>query len=37
MVNRDGAMEDTVEQIEAILVAEKLRVVRRLANSEIAT
>ena len=31
VVNRDGAMEETVEQIEAILVAEKLRVPRRLA------
>jgi guanylate kinase len=29
VVNRDGAMEETVEQIEAILLAEKARVARR--------
>lgn len=31
VVNRDGAMEDTVATIESILVAEKARVARRLA------
>jgi len=34
VVNRDGAMEETVEQIEAILIAEKARVVRRCANND---
>lgn len=32
VVNRDGAMEDTVAQIESILIAEKARVARRLGG-----
>ena len=33
MVNRDGAMEETVQQIEAILLAEKARVARRCGDA----
>ena len=32
VVNRDGAMEHTVDQIEAIMVAEKARVSRRYGD-----
>ena len=32
VVNRDGALEETVAQIEAILQAEKARVPRRLGS-----
>ncbi|KAL4517577.1 hypothetical protein Ndes2437B_g06803 [Nannochloris sp. 'desiccata'] len=35
VVNRDGAMEETVEQIEAILIAEKARVARRCFGKDI--
>ncbi|KAL4516076.1 hypothetical protein Ndes2526B_g00785 [Nannochloris sp. 'desiccata'] len=35
VVNRDGAMEETVEQIEAILIAEKARVDRRCFGKDI--
>jgi guanylate kinase len=33
VVNKDGAMEDTVAQIESILIAEKARVARRVLGS----
>lgn len=32
VVNEDGKLEKTVEEIEAIIVAEKLKVSRRCAN-----
>jgi len=34
VVNRDGLLDDTVEQIEAILKAEKARVVRRCSVND---
>lgn len=33
IVNRSGQLEQTVEQLEAILVAEKSKVTRRLNNT----
>lgn len=34
VVNRDGQLDDTVAQIEAILVAEKARVARRCGSGD---